>query len=124
MKTLFSVLLALCVSIPSFVLAQGVPQKMNYQAVARTADGVVIADKEVGLRIAIVSSDNMERPIYAEEHLVTTNKLGLMNLQIGTGEVLEGSMETIENGLVGLYIYQNTTVNYVVSPTLMRVRSS
>jgi hypothetical protein len=102
MKTLFSVLLALCVSIPSFVLAQGVPQKMNYQAVARTADGVVIADKEVGLRIAIVSSDNMERPIYAEEHLVTTNKLGLMNLQIGTGEVLEGSMETIENGLVGL----------------------
>jgi hypothetical protein len=98
MKTILSFLLALCVSIPSFVLAQGVPQKMNYQAVARTADGVVIADKEVGLRIAIVSSDNMERPVYAEEHLVTTNKLGLMNLQIGTGEVLEGSMETIDWG--------------------------
>ena len=98
MRTILSFLLALCVSIPSFLLAQNAPQKMNYQAVARTADGAVIADKEVGLRIAIVSSDNMERPVYAEEHLATTNKLGLMNLQIGTGEVLEGSMETIDWG--------------------------
>jgi len=39
MRTILSFLLALCVSIPSFLLAQGVPQKMNYQAVARTADG-------------------------------------------------------------------------------------
>lgn len=99
-----SLWLALCVSVPSFLFAQGVPQKMNYQAVARTADGSVIANQEVGLRIAIISSDDMDRPLYAEEHRVITNKLGLMNLAIGGGQVLEGSMQSIDWGSAAHYL--------------------
>jgi len=96
MKSFLAVFSAFALLCPYFLFAQGVPQKMNYQAVARTADGAVITDKEVALRIAIISSDNLDRPVYSEEHLVTTSKLGLINIHIGDGEALEGSMEQIE----------------------------
>ncbi|MFT4681998.1 MAG: hypothetical protein ACI9YU_001851, partial [Flavobacteriales bacterium] len=86
------------------VFAQQVPQKMNYQAVARTADGQVISNKQVALRIAIMSGDDMNRPVFAEEHSVETNKLGLMNIHIGGGELLEGSMQSIEWGTSAHYL--------------------
>ncbi len=75
MKQLLSFLFILFVT--NAVLVQTVPQKMNYQAVARSADGTLISDKTVVLRIGITSSEIMNRPVYAEEHAVTTNKLGL-----------------------------------------------
>lgn len=104
MKSFCLVLLTLCVIAPSLLFAQSVPQKMNYQAVARTADGTVISDKEIALRIGIMSSDDMQRSIYAEEHHVITNKLGLFTLHIGDGEVLEGTMQNIDWGSAAHYL--------------------
>ena len=95
---------AVALSLPMLTFAQSVPQKMSYQAMARNADGAVIADKAVALRIAILSSDDLDRPVYAEEHLVTTNKLGLMNIHIGDGEVLEGAMQSIDWGASAHYL--------------------
>ncbi len=57
--------------------AQTVPQKMNYQGVARDAGGELIAEQSISVRIGITSSEIMNRPVYAEEHAVTTNKSGL-----------------------------------------------
>jgi hypothetical protein len=104
MKHLFNTIIALAMVCPFLGFAQTAPQKMNYQAVARTATGTVIADQEIGLRIAIVSSDDMDRPVFAEEHSVKTNKLGVINIQIGDGEELEGSMQNIDWGSAAHYL--------------------
>ncbi|MFT5310355.1 MAG: hypothetical protein ACI8VL_001259 [Bacteroidia bacterium] len=88
----------------STLFAQSVPQKMNYQAVARLSDGKVISEQTVILRIGIMSAEDMERPVYSEEHRSTTNEFGLFNLQIGTGSVIEGSMESIDWGSSAHYL--------------------
>ncbi|MBI1288057.1 MAG: hypothetical protein GC178_10835 [Flavobacteriales bacterium] len=85
-------------------LAQQAPQKFNYQAVARDADGKALSDSEVILRIAIMSGNDLDRPVYSEEHTVTTNKLGLFNLAIGAGEILEGEFSTIDWGADSHYL--------------------
>ncbi|MCP4277266.1 MAG: hypothetical protein GY779_13030, partial [Gammaproteobacteria bacterium] len=46
----------------------------------------------------------MNRPVYAEEHAVVTSKLGLFNLHIGAGDVLEGQMKDIDWGSSSHYI--------------------
>ncbi|MCB9205545.1 MAG: tail fiber domain-containing protein [Flavobacteriales bacterium] len=80
------------------------PQMFNYQGVARDNTGNVMAHREVGLRIAIMSESDPERPLYAEEHLVLTNKFGLFNLKIGAGEVFEGDIKTIDWGSSAHYL--------------------
>jgi hypothetical protein len=42
-----------------------------------------------------MADTDLDRPVYAEEHTVTTNKLGLFNLAIGTGRVIEGTFSAI-----------------------------
>ncbi|MFT4526297.1 MAG: hypothetical protein ACI85F_002469 [Bacteroidia bacterium] len=64
MKAIISAITAFAMICPFIAFGQGVPQKMNYQAVARTADGSVIADQEVALQIAIISADNL---LYSEQ---------------------------------------------------------
>ncbi len=78
--------------------AQTVPQKMNYQAVARSADGKPLADREVTVRIGIMAAESMERPLYSEEHAVATNRFGLFTLYIGGGDAMEGSMADLNWG--------------------------
>lgn len=97
-------LIFLVLFLPIILLAQNAPQKFNYQAVARGADGMVLADKQVALRIAILSGENLDRPVYAEEHNVMTNKLGLFNIAIGSGEVLDGHFSTIDWGSAAHYL--------------------
>ncbi|MBI1287156.1 MAG: hypothetical protein GC178_06205 [Flavobacteriales bacterium] len=87
---------------PSY--AQQAPQKFNYQAVARDANGKALAEAGVTLRIAIMAGDNLDRPLYAEEHTITTNKLGLFNIAIGSGEVLEGEFSAIDWGSDAHYL--------------------
>ncbi len=88
----------------NYAVAQQAPQKFNYQAVARDADGKPLTDTEVSLRMAIISDTDLDRPVYAEEHVVLTNKLGLFNLHIGAGEVLEGDFENIDWGSASHYL--------------------
>ena len=97
----------------SISFSQGVPQKMNYQAVARTADGSVIKNQEIALQIAIKSIDNMDRPVYAEQHVVKTNKLGLFNVKIGGGEVIEGTFADIDWGSASHYVSMYLDVDNV-----------
>ncbi|MFT4664249.1 MAG: UDP-3-O-[3-hydroxymyristoyl] glucosamine N-acyltransferase [Gammaproteobacteria bacterium] len=88
----FIIMLLLC----SFTtMAQVVPSGMKYQAVARNLQGEVLADQEIALQIALVSSDRSIELQYLEEHHVVTNKLGLFTLTIGEGQVIKGSFDQI-----------------------------
>ncbi|WP_089682516.1 hypothetical protein [Catalinimonas alkaloidigena] len=65
-------------------LAQS-PQRINYQAVARDASGNVLPNREMNVRITILSGQLQEDISYVEVHEVTTNAFGLFTLQIGNG---------------------------------------
>jgi len=63
------------------------PQAINYQALAKSNDGSPIVNQQIGVKISILCSGNLE---YQETHTTTTNDIGLYSLQIGMGNVLTG----------------------------------
>ena len=64
------------------------PKSFKYQAVIRNTDGSPYSNQTVTMRISIVSeSPENVTADYAEVHLVETSDMGLVNLNIGEGEV-------------------------------------
>lgn len=79
------------------VLAQ-TPQAIKYQAIARDAVGNIIADQDVSLQISILEGSATGAVAYSETHIVHTNLLGLLNIEIGNGVVVSGSFSGIAWG--------------------------
>lgn len=73
-----------------------IPKMMNYQGVARTADGKVLQSQAIDLRISIIGSDDINRPVYTETQSIETNNFGLFSLKIGNGEVVYGGMDEVD----------------------------
>ena len=61
------------------------PQALNYQAVARTADGVIIPTQNIGVRFSVLDGSVTGTVLYSETHTTTTNSYGLFTLAIGKG---------------------------------------
>jgi hypothetical protein len=57
------------------------PQAINYQAVARNNAGQALATQTIKVRLSIMSGASS---LYSETRTVTTNALGLFNVQIGS----------------------------------------
>lgn len=68
----------------AFLMAQ-VPDIMNYQAVARNNSGQALASQTIKVRLSIVKNNIAQ---YSETRQVTTNALGLFNVQIGSAGAL------------------------------------
>jgi hypothetical protein len=80
MKKLLTLTIVLFIS--AAVLAQNpVPNMMNYQAVARNASGQALANQNIGVKLSVVQGAAV---LYTETRGVTTNTLGLFNVQIGS----------------------------------------
>lgn len=77
-------------------VAAQVPKMMNYQGVARDASGKVLQAQPIDLRISIIGSDDINRPVYSEMQSVQTNSFGLFSLKIGSGDVVYGSIEEVD----------------------------
>ena len=66
-------------------LAQA-PDFFHYQALLREPDGSPMANREVAIRVDLIR-DQVDNPsIYLENHEVTTNDLGIVNLKIGDSD--------------------------------------
>lgn len=62
-----------------------VPKAINYQAVARNTSGQALANQTIKVRIGLSeSSGTGSSSFYSETRTVTTNTLGLFNIQIGS----------------------------------------
>jgi len=72
------------------------PQSFSYQAVIRSADGELLREQKVSVRITILQVSEEGRPVFIETHDAMTNQNGLVSLAIGEGKVVDGSMEQIE----------------------------
>ncbi len=73
------------------------PNLINYQAVARDNNGQALVNKPIKIRISLNQSDNNGSfTYYSEIRNVTTNALGLFNVQIG-GPGAESQTGNINN---------------------------
>jgi hypothetical protein len=99
MKKYFLTTLFFLLSITAFLTAQ-TPQRMSYQSVLRDAQNRLVTNRQVGVEISILRNFPNGTVVYAERQTATTNAHGLVTVVIGTGQVIEGSMATIqwENG--------------------------
>ena len=80
------------------------PQKINFQSIVRNTSGVIISNKSVRFKITIVSDSITGTPVYSETHLKTTDAIGLVSLQIGTGTVSSGIFSSLNWGNASHFI--------------------
>jgi hypothetical protein len=81
MKKLLLILLCL----PMIGFAQSVPQGINYQAVARDANGDVLMNQALTIQFSVISDITTSAISWQETHPVTTNDYGLFTAIIGQG---------------------------------------
>lgn len=89
--TLFVTLLFMVLMTPGF--AQQVPQGMNYQAVARDAQGAILADESIDIIISLAT--DREGKVYVEHHQIQTNKFGVFTMIIGEGSASFGAFDKV-----------------------------
>ena len=77
------------------ILAQA-PEKFTYQAVVRNASNQLVSSQAVGVRISILQGGINGNLTYMETQTAVTNANGLITLQIGGGNVLQGVFADID----------------------------
>ncbi|MBN2349951.1 MAG: hypothetical protein JXJ22_14010 [Bacteroidales bacterium] len=87
--------LAILLLTGSIALIAQAPQQFKYQAVVRDNTGTVISDQSVGIRISIIQGTVSGQAEYIETFTCTTSVFGLINLNIGTGDVYSGNFSSI-----------------------------
>lgn len=118
MKKLFNILMIMALAI--MAMAQ-VPEKFSYQAVIRDASGNLVCDAPIGVRVSILKNSTDGISVYCETHQLTTNANGLLTMEIGGGNVVEGVFSTIDWGDGPYFVKTETDVtggsNYTLTGT-------
>lgn len=83
MKKLFLSLVALVVVAMSYSQNSGLG--FNYQAVVRNADGMLLANSDVSLRISLYPGQSAATPTWVETHNVHTDYSGSFGITVGKG---------------------------------------
>jgi hypothetical protein len=91
-------LLFFCLLTSDFLLLAQAPQGIPYQAIARNASGVAIANTAVKVRFSIRDSTATGPVKYQETHTPTTSALGLFSVNLGMGTVVSGTFSGINWG--------------------------
>ena len=116
MRTLLAILLIVPLSF-SLMQAQS-PTLMNYQGLARDFEGKVLAERELSLRISILKNGPSGTDVFSELHQVVTNQYGLFTLQVGGGEIRQGSLDAVKWGQGSYWLQvemdENGGNNYVI----------
>ncbi|MDC6470760.1 hypothetical protein PQZ52_02185 [Flavobacteriales bacterium] len=72
------------------------PEKINYQSIVRDLSGNVIQNQPISLRISILSTSITGSVVYQETFQPTTNDFGLVNIKIGEGAAVVGTMSGVD----------------------------
>ncbi len=75
--------------------AAQVPQGINYQAVARTSQGLIIPAQSITVRFSIIEGTIVGTSVYTETATTQTNSFGLFTLVIGKGTPVVGIFSAI-----------------------------
>jgi hypothetical protein len=89
-------LLAMSGLFSTLLVAQIIPEGMNYQAVARNLKGEILANQPIALKVKLFSvQSNGITNYYIEEHEVVTSATGVFSLVIGKGKPGKGNYNNI-----------------------------
>ncbi len=77
------------------ILWAQVPQKFNYQGLARNSSGAPLVSKTINLRLSILDGSASGPVVFMETQLVTTNQFGLFSTAVGSGTVIIGGISSI-----------------------------
>jgi hypothetical protein len=79
------------------LIQTGYSQGINFQGVARSSNGTIIASSNVGLRLSIISKNVDATPEYIETKTVMTNAQGIFSIVVGdvTNTAVVGSFKNI-----------------------------
>jgi len=92
MKKIYSLFTALILT--SIIIGQS-PEKMTFQAVVRDASNALLINQNIGMQISILQGSNTGSAIYVETHTPTSNSNGLVNIEIGSGNIISGIFSSI-----------------------------
>ncbi|MBO6585299.1 MAG: tail fiber domain-containing protein [Gracilimonas sp.] len=98
-KLIFAILAVL---FTAEVMAQ-VPQGFNFQAVARNADGDLIANSELGVRVSVLQGSETGTAVYTETQTPTTSAVGSFQIVIGEG-ASDGDFSSIDWSADNFYV--------------------
>ncbi|MEX0289599.1 MAG: hypothetical protein AB3N14_10865 [Flavobacteriaceae bacterium] len=76
---------------------------INYQAVARSAGGELMANETIDIGIALKFGASTATAIYQETHRVSTDVNGVFSLKIGAGNVLSGNYAALPWGTMACF---------------------
>ena len=82
----------------AFLVHAQAPNAIPYQGVARNAGGNILASQPISLRISIHDVTATGTVVFSETHAVTTNTLGLFNVNIGSGTAITGTLTGVDWG--------------------------
>lgn len=80
------------------------PEQFNYQAVIRNSGGNILANQNVGIKFNIRQSTAGGTIVFSETFAATTNEFGLVNLKIGSGAAVTGTIAGIPWGAGPFYL--------------------
>jgi hypothetical protein len=88
------------------------PQGLNYQAVARNAQGQPLVNQAIQTKFTLLQDSVTGAAVYGETHATTTNAFGLYSLTIGQGTAVLGTFSTMNwsNGRKFLKVEINNTL--------------
>ncbi|MDX9848105.1 MAG: collagen-like protein [Tenuifilaceae bacterium] len=102
MKRKLLITIVLCLN--AFGVWAQAPLGFNYQAVVRSANGEIIANQQVSLRLSILSGSTTGTTIFSEEFSPTTNEFGLVNIVVGQGSAKVGTYSQISWSSANFYL--------------------
>jgi len=107
-------ILFIAILLTNFAIAQA-PQGFNYQAIVRNATGQLIINQSVTVKFNLIQGLVTNAPIYTEQHVVTTDALGAINVVIGQGTAATGNFDQIvwSQGSAYLGIEVNTGNGFI-----------
>jgi hypothetical protein len=108
MKKIYSLFTALILT--SIIIGQS-PEKMTFQAVIRDASNALLVNQNIGMQISILQGSNTGSALYIETHSPTSNSNGLVNIEIGSGNIISGNFSSINWGNGPFFIKTETDPN-------------
>lgn len=107
MKKVTFIIILILTSVSIFAQSPG---GINYQTILRDGDGEILISTQVSIQFGVLADSPDGTSVYVERHNAVSNAFGLVNLIIGSGEVVSGNFHDIDWGITDYFL--ETAVEY------------
>lgn len=107
MKTQFLTIVFLLITLGVFSQA---PHSFKFQTIVRDANGQPLSLQDLSIKFLIRVNVPDGIIVYEEQHQVTTNSFGLVDINIGDGQVLNGSFNEINWGNASYFLEEQIDI--------------